>query len=281
MRLITHRLWKITDFLTGLTKDKNLDIKRSKRDEEDELDIVARSILDFQNKLEKSHALLKVKEDNLRKLSIKLISSQEEERARISRDLHDDIGQKLAVLKLSFAKKFKNTNIEVEEFETHRKDIFTEIDSLVSGVRDVAKRLSPTILYSFGLVDALKWLFEESFKNSEIEYIIESDDLIDSKDIDLNLTIFRIVQESINNILKHADANLVELSITLDNGNIKILVRDDGVGIKGTDLDKMTSTGVVGIKERLRLFNGTFSIKNCKELGGVEMLVLIPWGELV
>ena len=226
---------------------------------------------------EEKYVLLR-QEDNIRSTS--LIEGQEEERKRLARELHDGIGQMLTGLKLD-SENLKNLPFINEKqrklFEEHQK----LIDETIEATRTVSFNLMPSVLTDFGLPSALRLLTERTSKSAG--FAAKFNDFTENFDtpnkIENNL--YRITQEALNNIVKHAKAHkiVVELS-NIDNKFITLSIVDDGKGFdtKKNKKNKITGNGLGNIQTRVRLLNGSIKI-NAELNKGTSIFVKIPLKE--
>lgn len=223
---------------------------------------------------EEKYELLR-KEDNIR--SAALMEGQEEERKRLARELHDGIGQMLTGLKLD-SEKLKSLPFINEK----QKNSFIEhqklIDETIEATRNVSFNLMPSVLSDFGLSSAMRLLAERTANAAGIKATFNdmTENVILPNNIENNL--YRIAQESLNNIVKHAKAKKIELNLSNEkNKNIILTIIDDGKGFdsKKTKRAKITGNGLGNMQTRVRLLNGTFKIES--EINkGTSIFVKIP-----
>lgn len=215
--------------------------------------------------------VIKSREDQAEALGA-LVRMQEQENRRISRELHDSVGQALTSILLRIR------SIQNDSTTTQAGDRLEELYLLTAGAMEEVRRISlnlrPLALENLGLVDAIYWYAEDFQKSTGIEVAFRStvDDLSLSRDIEL--TIYRIIQEALTNVKKHAQAQHVAIALGGGNGRILMSFRDDGRGIDKTK--KMEGLGLLGMGERVRLLGGTFSFQGSKGKG-TSILVEIPF----
>src|SRR6202166_4720827 len=213
--------------------------------------------------------------DELRRLSIRLMTMQDQERRRIARDLHDGVGQELAVAKMVLDKMLlqKPANSRDETW-TQASNI---VDRAIQQVRTMSHLLHPPLLDEVGLLSALSWYVEGLSKRSGIETSLE----VQPADFprlssEVETAVFRIVQEALTNVFRHAGAHKVGISLTQNNGLIVVAVRDDGKGIgkKIVDMEPgSVGVGIGGIKQRAREFGGELRLSNANPGTLVELLI--------
>ena len=207
----------------------------------------------------------------LRFLSSHLLTVQEKEQRRISLELHDDLGQSLAVLKLhlqSIHDKMPQDN------RTIKKDLaasLNSVDQIIESVRRLSRDLSPSILEDLGLSAAIRWLvreFKERFKINFTSSIPEIDNLFPREGQTL---IYRIFQEAFTNIGKHAQANHVSVVIKKEERRVSFLVEDDGIGFDVEEQDALDHTekgmGLSAMDERVRMLGGQLEVSSQRNQG--------------
>lgn len=209
--------------------------------------------------------------------SRQLIESQEAERKRIAGELHDGLGQTLLIIKNRAFLGTKANNLEVANEQLG--EISASSGEAINQAREIAYFLRPSQLERLGLTSALEEMMSQVSESSEIEfeYEIASVDGVFSPENEINF--YRIVQESINNILKHSDATKAKVFVSRKVDKIELSVQDNGkgFGIQEKNIHGKSGFGLFGIEERVRILGGNFSIKT--EIGkGTKILVLIENG---
>ena len=230
----------------------------------------------YEIELEKSIRQIKNYQKQLKKLNIELTLVEERERRRIAENLHDSLGQtlSLAYIKLSA--------VVYGDFPPHVQKILTETSELlnhaISESRSITYDLSPPILYELGLIPAFKWKLEQIEQKHDIKTLLTGENHEIEIKNEFNIFLYRIVVELLNNVIKHAKANLIELEVKKDKNFYYISVRDNGIGFQ-KHLKKKTTVsggfGIMSITERLDSLKGRLEINS--ELGkGTEAIVIIP-----
>jgi len=213
--------------------------------------------------------------ERLRRLSEMLLNYQEEERKHIARELHDHIGQDLAAIKISLQMLEK----EYPEMEDGLWDEIEEVvriaDKTIADVRRISATLRPESLDRMGLVPALEHQIEYLSGRGDTKLTFHSRDFKVRLAPEDEIAIYRIVQEGITNILKHAQAGNARVRISRKGKNIHLSIRDDGVGFTPGWEKATMGLGLVGIKERVKGLGGEFAIKS-KGGKGAELLITIP-----
>jgi PAS domain S-box-containing protein len=208
----------------------------------------------------------------LKALTSHLQEVREKERIQIARELHDELSSMLTVLKMGIVKiadKIINFSDRDEFKEIINKTVSMEemINKSVDLVRKMITRLRPGILDDLGLLPAIEWLIEEFGEDSGISCNLISDVEQLDFDPDESTAIFRILQEILTNIARHAKASKVDVNIIKVKGQLKLEVEDNGRGIRQSDIDQKESFGIIGIRERANLYNWNFKIKGIRGKG--------------
>jgi PAS domain S-box-containing protein len=206
----------------------------------------------------------------LRGLSKSLESIREQERTRIARELHDDLGQQLTGLKLELSwlsGRIKEGHLPPEERITEMKQ---QLDGAISSVRRISTELRPIILDDLGFEEAVKWLVSEFTKRTQIpvSLVLKAEECVSN--VDLATALFRIVQESLTNIARHAEATKVNIALTKEDQQLLLSIADDGNGL--SPLLQSGGFGLVSMRERANALGAKFTISN-NDLKGVTIRV--------
>jgi signal transduction histidine kinase len=219
--------------------------------------------------------VLKQSSQELRQLTQHMEEVRENERTEISRDLHDDLGQKLTALNMDISWLKSRIGVQSRGVENKLKEMVHILNDTIESVRKISYGLRPSILDDLGLYSAIEWQLTEFKKSSGINYslsFIPRDLEIDKK---ISLTVFRILQESLTNIARHSKATRVQVNIKSGKAAIKVIVRDNGIGISKEKISNHKSFGLVGMKERARTYGGKVIIRS-NESEGTTIILEIP-----
>ncbi len=213
--------------------------------------------------------------ENIRLLASHLQNVREEERAAISREIHDQLGQQLTGLKMDVSWLSKKLNSTDESIKGKIKGILELLDSTIRMVRKIATELRPSILDDLGLIEAMKWQSQEFEKRSEIK--IRFNSMLPEIKIANHIVIalFRIYQESLTNVARHANATEVCTSITRRNHQLVLTISDNGQGFDTGNIASKRTLGLLGMKERAQMIGGNYEISS-KPGKGTTVSITVP-----
>jgi PAS domain S-box-containing protein len=220
-------------------------------------------------------------QDNMRYYIQLITRTQEEERKRLARDLHDDVSSSLLLLlqRLDSLISTKRQKLSPQILSEKLEDLRTQTVSALDYVRRYAQDLRPRILDDLGLIPALEWMAEDLEKNYSIKANVKVSGTERNLPAEVQLLLFRIAQEALSNIRKHAKASLAVIKLTFSHDTITMTVSDNGRGFQVParieDLASVGRLGIMGMAERARLLSGTLEIKS--ELGkGTRVITRLP-----
>jgi PAS domain S-box-containing protein len=209
---------------------------------------------------------LRESEHMLRFLSARLFEAGDQERSRLSKELHDQLGHDLVLIKSRVHSIGKQLDDYQEELKKECENIIGAIELIIENVRRISRDLMPSILEDLGLFASLQWLVENFSKQHAINISLDMEDIdhLFSREVQINL--YRVFQESFTNISKHADAKEVSVEVKKEGGYISFVVKDDG---KGFELNKIKNrkfnekgVGLMTMKERMHMTDGTFEVNS-------------------
>lgn len=221
---------------------------------------------------------LRRSEDQLRALSGHLRAVQEEERARIAREVHDELGQALTALKIDLAWIAQRLGGEQGDLQTKIQAMTHLVDETVQAVRRIATELRPGLLDHLGLVAALEWQVREFQERTGLtcEFKKNPENLV--VDAARATTVFRICQEALTNVARHAQATKVDISLRMAGRKLVLKVRDNGRGISEDAVADPQSVGLLGMRERVLSWGGEVQIQGVEGKGTV-VTVHLPAGD--
>lgn len=222
---------------------------------------------------------LKETYDDVRRLNAHLQTIREEERTYIAREIHDELGQQLTGLKMDAYWLSKKISAEEKAQQEKLKQMLELIDGTVKTIRRIASDLRPGILDDLGLVAAIDWQGSEFEKRTGIKVNFNS--TLTELDLDQNLAtgIFRIYQETLTNVMRHAQATSVSTTLVQNDQYLCLTVQDNGRGFDGAEVNSKKTLGLMGMKERAIMFGGILTIESTPGLGSlvsVKMPMAVP-----
>jgi PAS domain S-box-containing protein len=221
--------------------------------------IIAKDITDAK----KTEKALRKSELELRFLSSRLLKAQEEERRRLSIELHDELGQALMVLKLKMRAIQESVHDESDNLTGRCDEVISYVNEVTENVRRLSRDLSPSILEDLGISAAIRWLVEAFTKHSNIECLLEMTDIDNLFSREGQITIYRIIQECLTNIAKHSHATSVSIIIKKLDEDVLFQIEDDGKGFHVQEAlsnpDKR-GLGLAAMQERVRMLGGLIYI---------------------
>jgi len=223
-----------------------------------------------------TEARLRSSEEKLRALAAHLQSVREEERIRIAREIHDELGQALTGLKFdlaTFARCFEPDSPAARQ--ERQQGLATAIDRIINSVRRISSGLRPEVLDEIGLSAALDWQAREFQRRTGIRCTVEIAPSIAETDKERSTAIFRIFQELLTNVARHANATRVNAKLSDGETALSLCVEDNGRGITKTEIESPRSLGFLGLRERVLAFGGTIDVRG-EEGAGTRVSVTIP-----
>jgi len=228
---------------------------------------------DISTRKKYEESLLKSRKE-LQQLNEYLTTAREDERAAVARDIHDHLGQILTGIKIDlslFSKKNKNNPDSISRIDQLMKDV----NESISITRRITEELRPPTLDDLGVLLTIQNYVIEFEQRSGIKCTFSSN--LGEKKLDnkLSINLFRVIQEALTNILKHSKATNVNIEMLVKNDRLYIMITDNGTGIKQPNDKAIKNFGIIGMRERLNLVNGTFNIQS-DEGKGTTILAEIP-----
>ncbi len=217
-------------------------------------------------------------EEALKEFPQKIIQAQESERSRISREIHDDLGQSLAILKMLIQSVFSKLNLEQAEDKEAYDNIIAHVDTVIEKSRHLASGLRPTTLEILGLSSAILALVNDFKHKKDLEIKFHNDALDNLVFEGQPIDFYRIIQEALTNVVRHSKATSVNISVRHRENRLYVVIKDNGVGLPKTVDSSGQWQGGLGLstmQERTRLLGGEFKIES-QPNGGTSILLDIP-----
>ena len=209
----------------------------------------------------------------LQDLSARLVEVQETERRALSRELHDEVGQALSALLLAIGNVAAMIRTDEDtELRTQLLDTRRLAEKTVAVVRDMCLLLRPSMLDDLGLLPALEWQAREVSRMNHLRVSVEAEASLEDLSDDQKTCIYRVVQEALRNVTRHAKAKQVQIQLTQENDSLRLTIQDDGSGFVP---ERQKGVGLLGMEERVRHLDGRFRV--CSQPGGGTLIdVALP-----
>jgi PAS domain S-box-containing protein len=214
----------------------------------------------------------------LRMLSQHLQTIKEKESKRIAREIHDELGQQLTALKMDLswiASKVEPDDEDAKRFLLKINAMSSLVDKTIQAVQKISAELRPGLLDDLGLVPALEWLAQEFENQTNVQCRLQLHCEMVDLDPDCSTAIFRISQEALTNVYRHAKATKVTISLQEDMDDLVLKIKDNGKGISADEVFGSTSLGLLGMRERVRSFGGAVNITG-EPKKGTTLMVTLP-----
>jgi signal transduction histidine kinase len=216
-------------------------------------------------------------ENEIKALSARLLKAQEEERSRLARELHDDISQRIAALSIGMSNLWKQIPAEQTEIREQSQRIQQNMAQIAESIHRLSHELHPAVLEHSGLAAALQDCCSEFGQLTHIQVSYKTEGSFCNLPPDVALCVYRVTQEALQNVAKHAHVSQAEVELTRADGEIRLTVSDRGNGMALDRAGMPAGLGLVSIKERTRLVNGTFQIRS-ESNQGTTLMLKIPVG---
>ncbi len=253
-----------------LLNELNKEIEIRKRTEE----ALRRSREELELRVMERTSELIIALDRLRNLAVHLLSISEQERTKIARDIHDELGQALTAIKIDLSW-FRDEYGDHKSILDKTHAILNVLDATIISVKHICTELRPWLLDDLGLFAAMQWQANEFEKRTGIECTVIEEPLDIELDKERNTVLYRIFQEALTNVLKHAKATKVTARLMQDDDHVMLEVMDNGEGITKEQLSKPQSFGLMGMIERVYPWGGKVEITGT-EGGGTMVRIIMP-----
>jgi signal transduction histidine kinase len=219
---------------------------------------------------------LREREQKIAELSAHLLRVQDEERKRISRELHDETGQALMVIRLYLG--MMETGTTARGARAKIRETVEVVDRTIEGIRRIIGKLSPLVLQELGLVAAVRKEAKHLAKTTGVKTRVLISEDVGRLAPGAEQAIYRVVQEALHNVAKHAQARNVTVQIMREDDLVQVVVEDDGIGIQGRSNSRNQSFGLAGMKERIAVLGGVSRVTSAKGKG-TRIEITVPAGD--
>jgi two-component system sensor histidine kinase UhpB len=255
--LLSHSLKPIKPILTSINRMERGDLStRLPTFTLPEFNRIGHSL----NRMAESLAMERQLEEN-RQLTQLIQTHIEDERRSLARELHDELGQYVTAIKTFAVAIVNKAKDKSPDIAANAQTIVGAANQIYEGMHSIIRQLRPGALDNLGLSETLRDAMQywQTF-HADVHFELNLNGQLDDLGESLNINVYRIVQESINNALKHAQAKSIEVSLTLLENELQLLIKDDGVGMNMASVDQSQHFGLLGIRERVQGFHGSFSL---------------------
>lgn len=205
----------------------------------------------------------------LRYLTDHLQNAREEERIYIAREIHDELGQRLTGIKLDASWIKNKIQTIYPEGSSRIERLIEGVNGTINKVRKLATDLRPGVLDDLGLEAAIEWHLEQFKKQNHVEVVLKTDDLNNNYGKSIDTAVYRIFQEALTNISRHANASKIKVLLFEENSQLNLQISDNGDGIKDSSKENTLTLGLTGMRERATMLGGTFTINKQSKVGTV------------
>ncbi len=226
------------------------------------------------NEQKKVEEQLKASQEEMRNLALYFESLREEEKKKLAFEIHDELGHLLTAMKLEMSWILKKKYLREDVLHEKLIRLIEMVETTIKKVRSISSQLRPSILDHFGIVAAIEWQAKEFQRQTAIRCRIN----LTKQDIQLDeakaIVVFRVFQEILTNIARHANATRVDVSLDVVDNNLILAVSDNGKGIKQEDITSKRSLGITGMKERANSVDGKLTIQGVSNVGTTVTLTI-------
>jgi signal transduction histidine kinase len=206
--------------------------------------------------------------ENIRRMAERVVAAQEEERQRISRELHDDLGQALTTHLLALRNLQGDLSLPQKTLFERLQSLYNQSYEIFGKIRSIARDLRPPVLDALGLKVAMQTYCSEFTRRTHLPVIFESEDLLPELPDAYKITLYRTLQEALTNVIKHAQASQVWVDLSMDDDQVTLTIQDNGIGIVGKE-SASNGIGLAGLRERITITGGTLTISSRPKRGTI------------
>jgi len=214
-------------------------------------------------------------EETVASINRRLVEAQEAERARIARDLHDDVNQRIALAATDIEKLKQNPPTSTAELQRQLSEVWQQLIAVSTGVQSISHQLHSPQLEYLGVVAAIRSFCREFAARTNVEINFKTDEIPNNVSHEVSLCLFRIVQEALQNATKHSQVRHFEVILSCSDNRLFLTVSDRGIGFDADEPTAKTGLGLISMRERVRLVNGAINIES-KRMRGTTIHVCVP-----
>jgi signal transduction histidine kinase len=206
--------------------------------------------------------------ENIRHMAERVVAAQEDERQRISRELHDDLGQALTTHLITLRNLQQDLSLPRQDLYDRLQSLYDQSYEIFVKIRDIARDLRPAVLDALGLKAAMQTYCTEFTRRTHQPVIFEADTSLPEFPDAYNITLYRALQEALTNVIKHAQATQVWVELSLEEGQITLTIQDNGIGFGG-EKPRSNGIGLAGLRERITIAGGTLTVSSTPKRGTI------------
>jgi signal transduction histidine kinase len=213
--------------------------------------------------------------ENIRHMAERVVAAQEEERQRLSRELHDDLGQALTTHLIAIRNLQQDLSLPRLTLVERLQSLYEQSYEIFVKIRGIARDLRPPVLDALGLRVAMQTYCTEFTRRTHLPVIFESDAALPELSDPYNITLYRTLQEALTNVIKHAQASQVWVDLSQEEDQIVLTIQDNGIGFSGEE-QISNGIGLAGLRERITIAGGTLTVSSTPKRGTI-LSVRLPW----
>ena len=213
--------------------------------------------------------------ENIRRMAESVVAAQEEERQRISRELHDDLGQALTTHLITLRNLQQDLSLSRETLFERLQTLYDQSYEIFVKIRGIARDLRPPVLDALGLKVAMQTYCTEFTRRTHLPVIFEAEQSLPELPDAYNITLYRTLQEALTNVIKHAHASQVWVDLSMDDDEVTLTIQDNGIGF-GEEQPRSNGIGLAGLRERITIAGGTLTVSSTPKRGTI-LSAQFPW----
>ena len=206
--------------------------------------------------------------ENIRHMAEHVVAAQEDERQRISRELHDDLGQALTTHLIALRNLQQDLSLPAETLHERLQSLYDQSYEIFVKIRGIARDLRPPVLDTLGLKVAMQTYCTEFTRHTHLPVVFESDESLPRLPDTYNITLYRTLQETLTNVVKHAQASQVWVDLSMEDDQVTLTVQDNGIGL-GAKNSGTNGIGLAGLRERITIAGGTLTVSSAPKRGTI------------
>jgi signal transduction histidine kinase len=206
--------------------------------------------------------------ENIRRMAERVVAAQEEERQRISRELHDDLGQALTTHLITLRNLQQDLSLPTQTLFERLQSLYDQSYEIFGKIRTIARDLRPPVLDALGLRVAMQTYCTEFTRRTHLPVIFESEDFLPELPDAYNITLYRTLQEALTNVIKHAQASQVWAELSMEDDQVSLTIQDNGIGFSG-DRPGSNGIGLAGLRERITIAGGSLTVSSTPKRGTI------------